>query len=134
MDRSSLNPGSADVSAPLDRRQFPRLKCRLAIEIRTKSSRFPIRGETTDVSLSGCYVSTMLPLPAGTEIELRLWVGAAAINCKALIRTSDGGVGIGIQFVDLDTLGMAILGGHLDDLQREVGQVNEPTGVIHPRI
>jgi len=134
MENSSLNPGSASSPAPPDRRQYPRLKCRLPIEIRTKDSRFPIRGETTDVSLSGCYVSTMLPLPAGMEVELRLWVGAAPISCKGLIRTADGGVGNGIEFLALDKLSLAILNGHLDRLQSEDGQVNEPTGVLHPRI
>lgn len=131
MAELSFDPESAGAtSKPPERRHYPRLKCRLPMEIRSKACSFPMRGETTDVSLSGCYVSTMLPLPVGTEIEFRCWVAATPITCRAMIRTADPGVGNGIEFLDLDDLSKAILAYHLDRLQSDDIQLNEPTGVI----
>lgn len=130
---ASTNLDSASAQAA-DRRQAPRVRCQLPIEIRTKGSRFSIRGETIDVSLTGCYVGTMQPMAVGTEIEFRCWVAARPIECKAVIRTCDPCVGNGIEFLEIDDLSQSILGYHLHKLQAEDGQVNEPTGVIGVRM
>jgi hypothetical protein len=124
---------SSAASKPPDRRNHPRLKCRLAAEIRTPQSRFPLGVETTDVSLGGCYVATMFPLAAGTKVDFRCWIGTTAIACKAVIRTSDPNVGNGIAFLDLDELSRAVLANHLEHLQADDAQVNDPIGVIHTR-
>ncbi len=116
--------------APPDRRQAQRIRCQLPIEIRTRGSRFAVRGETTDVSITGCYVGSMQPLPVGTEIEFRCWVGARAIDCKAVIRTCDPCLGNGIEFLDVDGLSKSILGYHLHKLQAEDEDATEPAPVI----
>ena len=121
--------GTAQANAP-DRRRHPRLKCQLPVEIKTVGSRFPIRAETTDVSLTGCYVSMMTPLQKGCEVEFRFWVAATPISCKAVVRTSDPGVGNGIEFLSIDDLALSILGYRLQRLQEEDGRIDEPTGVI----
>ena len=118
---------------PPDRRRYPRLKCQLPTEIRPAHSSFPMQGETTDVSLGGCYVATMFPMPVGTTIDFRCWVAATPIACKAIVRTADPGVGNGIEFLDLDGLSRTVLARHLDSLQANHAEINEPTGVIHPR-
>jgi hypothetical protein len=120
-------------STPPDRRNYPRLKCRLPAEIRTPQSRFPLGVETTDVSLGGCYVATMFPLATGTAVDFRCWIGSTPIACKAVVRTSDPNVGNGIQFLDLDELSRAVLTNHLDHLQANDEQVKDPIGVIHTR-
>ena len=119
---------------PPDRRRFPRLKCQLPTEIRPVHSSFPIQGETTDVSLCGCYVATMFPLCVGTEVDFRCWVAETPIACKAIVRTSDPGVGNGIEFLDLDELSKTVLSNHLDSMQGNQVEMNEPTGVIHLRV
>ena len=42
------------------------------IELYTEGSTFPIRGATSDLSLTGCYIETRLPLPVGTILEIKL--------------------------------------------------------------
>lgn len=124
---------SPAASQPPDRRSHIRYKCHVAAEIRTPQSRFPMTVETTDVSLGGCYVATMFPLAPGTKVDFRCWIGATAIACKAVIRTSDPNVGNGIQFLDLDELSRAVLANHLEHLQAGDAQVSDPIGVIHTR-
>ena len=127
---SSATHFDAYGAEPPDRRQAPRIRCQLPIEIRTKGSRFANRGETTDVSLTGCYVGTMQPMPVGTQIEIRCWVGSRPIECKAVVRTCDPCVGNGIEFSALDDLSKGILGYYLHQLQSKDETVNEPIGVI----
>lgn len=55
-----------------------------------------------DVSLSGCYISTRFNLTIGSEIDIKLWVGDTSLKTKAIVRTSDPGVGNGIEFLALD--------------------------------
>jgi len=125
---------SVEGGKPPDRRRYPRFKCRLPVEIRPESSNFPIQGETMDVSLGGCYVATVFPLPVGTRVDFRCWVNDRPVACKAVICTSDPGVGNGIQFIALDDQDSAWLGRHLDELQTRDNEVNAPTGAIHSTV
>ena len=130
MAELSLTPDCANIAQPPDRRHSPRLRCRLPIEIRTSDMKFAIRGETTDISTNGCYVSTWQTIAVGTEIAFRCWVGTKAIDCKAVIRTSDPNVGNGMEFVNLDHESAAVLTDYLDRLQSEETKFNDPSGVI----
>lgn len=124
----------ASGTRPPERRRYARVRCCLPAEIRPEGSRFPLQVETTDVSLGGCYVATMFPLLKGTVIDFRCWVSGMPIACKGLIRTTDQGVGNGIEFVDLDELSKATLSAYLDSLASQDEQAQEPIGVIHPRM
>ena len=102
--------------------------------MRPQQSSFPLQVETTDVSLGGCYVATMFPLPMGTVIDFRFWVSGTPIACKAMIRTADQGVGNGIEFLDLDELSIETLSMYLDSFVSQDALAHEPVGVIHPRM
>ena len=55
----------AHVSVPAsNRRRYPRHKISLPIELRDERVQTPMRINATDVSGNGCYVETILPLPA----------------------------------------------------------------------
>jgi len=129
---SEITGGSG--SGPPERRRWARVRCALPAEMRTPGSSFPLQVETTDVSLGGCYVATMFPLPKGTAIDFRCWVSGTPIACKAAIRTTDPGVGNGIEFLDLDELSRATLAVYLDSVAGRDAMAQEPTGVIHPRM
>ncbi len=124
----------ASGAGPPDRRRWARVRCAMPAEMRTPGSSFPLQVETTDVSLGGCYVATMFPLPKDTAIDFRCWVAGTPIACKALVRTTDPGVGNGIEFLDLDELSRATLGVHLDSVAGRDAMAQEPIGVIHPRM
>jgi c-di-GMP-binding flagellar brake protein YcgR len=121
-------------SRPPDRRRFPRVKCQLPAEIKPSTSSFPIQGETTDVSVGGCYIATTFPLAVGTSIDFSVWVESTRITCRAVIRTSDPGVGNGLQFLNLDQLSTELLSHYLNSLEIAENELNAPTGAIHPHI
>ena len=90
------------------RREHPRFKASVPVEVHAEGSETPIRCATSDISLGGCYVETMFPFPVGTSLELKLQLtGTLLILAKVV--TSYPQVGNGIQFVrilpeDLDEL------------------------------
>ncbi len=57
-----------------DRRQHPRFKVRVPVEFFSDGSDSPIRGATSDLSLSGCYIETVFPFAIGTRLELKLQI------------------------------------------------------------
>lgn len=80
-----------------DRRQRPRFKVRVPVELFSEGSDSPIRGATSDLSLSGCYIETVFPFAIGTRLELKLQVDGTLLVLATVV-TSDPQVGNGIQF------------------------------------
>jgi hypothetical protein len=83
-----------------DRRGHPRLKQRVPIELYIEGSDSPIRGATSDLSLSGCYIETIFPFPVGTHLDLKLQL-AGTLLLLARVVTCDPQVGNGIQFTKM---------------------------------
>ena len=85
-----------------NRRRSERLKVPFPIEICDERGRSaPMRTQASDISSRGCYVETLLPLPLGTALSITFWLDSAKITTVAVVRTCDGGVGMGIEFADL---------------------------------
>jgi hypothetical protein len=83
------------------RRRWGRHK--IAILIALSDERTPVRVSATDISGSGCYVEMLSPFPIGTGLGAELWIGAERVTTRALVRTCDPRVGMGIEFVGLKT-------------------------------
>lgn len=83
-----------------NRRQYPRLKVSVPIELRTGGSEFPMRGATSDLSLSGCYVEMTFTFPVGTELELSLQLEEPVLTLATVV-TCDTQVGNGIKFTKI---------------------------------
>src|SRR5450631_2156201 len=88
--------------ASSDKRKFPRLKVPFPIELRDEHGSAPMQTATADVSGRGCYVESRVPLPSGTKLVLVFWTDSEKVTTSGLIRASDPGVGMGIEFVGLD--------------------------------
>ena len=43
----------------------------------------------------------MFPLSVGTVVDVRMWIGDAPVQAKAVVKTSNPGVGIGIDFTEM---------------------------------
>jgi hypothetical protein len=98
---STEDQGAADP--PKDKRKFPRQRVPLPIEIRDdQGGGAAMRTKTADVNGRGCYVETMLPLPVGKILTITFWLGSEQNFTPAIVRTCDGGVGMGIEFTGLD--------------------------------
>jgi hypothetical protein len=85
------------------RRRWDRHKITFLIALHDDRTQVPMRVTATDISGSGCYVETLSPLPIGTALGAELWMGQERLTTRALVRTSDPRVGMGIEFVGLKT-------------------------------
>jgi hypothetical protein len=82
---------------PPERRGHPRIKVRVPVELQVEGNDPPFRCATSDLSLDGCYIESMLPFPVGTEVELKLEI-TTTLLILAKVVTCDPQVGNGIHF------------------------------------
>ncbi len=86
-----------------DKRKFPRHRVPFPIEIRDQDGvGSHMNTKSADISGKGCYVETMLPLPVGKLLNLTFWLDSERVRTAAVVRSCDGGVGMGIEFIGLD--------------------------------
>jgi hypothetical protein len=104
-------PFEPDIFTPAwgqDRRQYPRMKCFVAVELRVQGSTTPIWGNLSNTSLGGSFVETATPVPSGVPVEVGLWVANGKIWVKGIILTgvvtkSNPTFGIRIRFAQMET-------------------------------
>jgi hypothetical protein len=73
-----------------------------------------MRVNATDISGNGCYVESILPLAVGTTLRVDFWMESEKISTSAVVRTSDPGVGMGIEFIGMTPDSKQRLQAHLD--------------------
>ena len=83
-----------------ERREHPRVKVSVPVELCVENSESPIRGATAHLSLSGCYIATMFPFAIGTTLELKLQVDGTLLVLAKVV-TCDRQVGNGMQFTKM---------------------------------
>jgi hypothetical protein len=83
-------------------RRFVRHKIHFPIQIGLADARAHMNTNATDIGGRGCYVETMLPLPLGTQGTITFWIDDQKVQTTAVVRSSDPGVGMGIEFTTLD--------------------------------
>src|SRR5579862_5354720 len=80
-----------------DRRKHARVRVSVPVQIQTDACASPIRGATSDLSLSGCYIETIFPFPVGTQLEIKLQLEGTLLVLGTVV-TSDPQVGNGVHF------------------------------------
>ncbi len=103
-----------------NRRKFTRHRVSFALELRDERVNTPMHVTATDVSGSGCYVETVMPLAAGTGLRVDFWIGEERMSANAIVRTKDPGVGMGIEFTGLTEGDKKRLQTHLDKLSEGI--------------
>ena len=86
-----------------ERRKHLRYPCAGEAEVRVRGSEVSLQGQLSDVSLGGCYVDMMNPLPAEIDIDLNFSLGEIQISVQGRVRTSRQGFGMGIEFSQIKT-------------------------------
>jgi hypothetical protein len=99
---------------PNNRRKFARHRVSFPLEVRDERVQTPMRVNATDISGNGCYVETILPLAIGTTLRVDFWIDDEKISTSAIVRTSDPGVGMGIEFIGLTPDTKRRVQNHLD--------------------
>jgi hypothetical protein len=71
------------------------------VQLRPPGQAYPTNCETTDISLCGCYVKLLSPLPVGTVVDMRVRTGDTEVKVQGVVKTSNPGLGNGIDFLDM---------------------------------
>jgi hypothetical protein len=85
---SATPPFAPDFFTPswgTDRRQHPRMKCFVAVELRVDEVQTPIWGNLANTSVGGCLVETASPVRPGAKVEIGLWVPNGKIWVKGFV-------------------------------------------------
>jgi hypothetical protein len=93
---------SATKEDPRSRRRFVRHRIAFPIDLRDdRGGGVPMQTSASDVGGRGCYVETLTPLPLGTPLHVTFWMDTEKVTTAAMVRASDPGVGMGIEFIGL---------------------------------
>ncbi len=86
-----------------NRRLYPRMKCRVTIELRQPGDEGSslIMGNLTDISLGGCFVETSAILPAGTPLSLVFSIDDGKVPAEGSVLRLEPGSGVAVQFSEL---------------------------------
>ncbi len=84
-----------------DRRAYPRTKVCVPTELHLQNEETPMRQQTSDLSLGGCYVKTRVTIPVGTQLGVSLWLGEEKVTIRAMVVTCHPQVGNGFQFLSM---------------------------------
>jgi len=84
-----------------ERRLFRRRSCRIEAQVSIPGSSVRLPGKVTDISLGGCYVEMLAPLPIDTAVELVLSTGDIVLRVSGKVRSSQLGMGMGVAFTFL---------------------------------
>lgn len=109
-----------------EQRQVPRYPFIANAELVEERSDTRIAVRVSELSLGGCYLDMMNPLPMGTLVRVNISAGVDFFEAKAEILYSlahPGGVGM--RFIDVEPQYLAVLQGWLEkaesDRQRLLG-------------
>ncbi|MGE5204290.1 MAG: PilZ domain-containing protein [Chlamydiota bacterium] len=118
-----------------DRRRSPRFECRASVEVRLQSSGSPVRGNLVDLSLGGCYIEMMIPLPVSTQLDLVIWLRNSKLATPGLVTSSHAGFGVGVKFIGMGKPERQLLEQYLAEqaaLGRPAGRASK--AVVGPRV
>ncbi|HET6142516.1 MAG TPA: PilZ domain-containing protein [Candidatus Acidoferrales bacterium] len=98
----STKPEELSLPAPdttPERRRNLRFPFTATVEAIDRMSGTKVTGRTSDLSLGGCYVDTLSPLPIGTQATLRVQKGSETFEAQVKVIFSSIGMGMGLAFV-----------------------------------
>lgn len=114
-----LTPTDPKMQQPRgkNKRRFVRHKMLFPIEISFEDTHRPhMQTSATDIGGRGCYVETLMPLTSGTKTVITFWIDSEKVKTTGVVRASDPGVGMGIEFTALDNTVQEQLQQYLDKL------------------
>jgi len=85
-----------------NRRLYPRMKCRITIELNPENQGGPIFGNLVDISMGGCYVETSAILTPGTNLTLVFSIDDGKLQTEGTVARMHPGSGVAVQFKELN--------------------------------
>jgi len=85
-------------SGKKNRRAYPRLACRIVVEMLVKASPSPVLAKVANVSAKGCYIETGLLLARATQVTLTFATHEGRVSVEGTVVRSHPSSGIAIMF------------------------------------
>ena len=80
---------------------------------------FSAGGVTSDLSMGGCFVCTSKPLAVGLRLKLTLRRKEQSVEALAAVRIVKPRVGMGLEFLDMESRHQSTLERWLEQLRRD---------------
>jgi hypothetical protein len=84
------------------------------LDLRSNTS---LKGRTTDLSLAGCFVDTLNPLPLTTDVHVQLTHKNETFRALGVVVHSQESLGMGIKFTAIEVEQGSVLDGWLADMR-----------------
>jgi len=85
-----------------DNRRFPRISWIVEATLRSCTEDVNWKVRLTDISVGGCFVDTVVPLEAGSKVELKLTDNAGVMELPGKILYGQPYIGSAIAFDEMD--------------------------------
>jgi hypothetical protein len=96
-------PAAKPVQSGSEKRRFVRHRVLFPITISfADGSRSHMLCSATDIGGRGCYVESLVPLNISTQVIVTFWIDSQKLTTKGIVRASDPGVGMGIEFTSME--------------------------------
>jgi hypothetical protein len=116
---SGNRPEVAKEPAGAEKRRFTRHKVQFPIQIGFPDNRRShMHCSSTDIGGRGCYVESLVPLHINYEVIITFWIDSEKITTTGIVRASDPGVGMGIEFTALEAHIQKRLQAYLDKIDQ----------------
>jgi hypothetical protein len=97
----SASSGSGGPWNGRERRQFVRHTCRMAAQIALQNGSVRMTATLTDISLGGCYVEMLSPLPVDTFVDIAISPDDKTLQLSGRVRSSQTNFGMGVSFTGM---------------------------------
>lgn len=102
--------------AEADRRNSVRYQVTVSAEVIEVKSGTRFSTRTTDLGPGGCFVDTLMPLPVGSSVTVRLQKDNISFEAVGAVTFSQAGLGMGIAFAPMPPEKQAALDAWLSEL------------------
>jgi hypothetical protein len=109
-------PTAVVSSAPSERRCVTRLPFIAPVELVEMRTGSCIQARTSDLSLQGCYVDTLNPLPVGAAVRIQIHRSGATLDVLANVSSRHVGSGMGLVFSEITEAQRTIVDNWLNEL------------------
>src|ERR1700736_4186961 len=100
-------------------RAHPRFSFIAEAELAEAGDGMCIVARISELSSRGCYVDTVNPFPAGTELRVRIRYGCSTCELSGKVIYTHTGYGMGVRFGQTDAEHRATLNAWLEELARK---------------
>jgi hypothetical protein len=111
--------GAAHKVSLRDRRYAIRYPFAADAEVLDLESGVRSDGITSDLSLGGCFVCTSKPLAVKTRARVTLRRKGESVEALAMVRIVKPRIGMGLEFLDIESSSNSVLVRWLEQLRRE---------------